>query len=109
MEHVFWNLLEYGALHPMATITVKLSASLRDHVPTHHHGLIYVQMDPQATVGALIHTLGLSSDQIRMIMVNGRGDGPDRILQDGDRVALFPPEAAFNMYVALSFRRDLGR
>ncbi len=92
----------------MATITVKLFASLRDRVLTHDHGLLYVQVDSQTTVGALIRTLGLSSDQIKMIMVNGRGDGSDRVLRDGDRVALFPPEVAFNMYVALSFRRDLG-
>lgn len=92
----------------MATITVKLAASLRDRVPTHDHGLLHLQVDPQATVRELICTLGLSPDQVKMIMVNGRGDGPDRILRDGDRVALFPPEVAFNMYVALSFRRDLG-
>ena len=91
----------------MATITVKLFASLRDRIPVHDHGLLYVQVDPQATVDNLIRTLDLSLAQIRMIMVNGRGDGPDRVLQDGDRVALFPPEVAFNMYVALSFRRDL--
>ena len=92
----------------MATITVKLSASLRERVPTHDHGLLSVEVGPQATVGELIHSLGLSLDQVRMIMVNGKGDGPDRVLRDGDRVALFPPEVAFNMYVALSFRRDLG-
>lgn len=92
----------------MATVTVKLSASLRERIPTHDHGLLYVQVDSQTTVDELIRTLGLSLDQIRMIMVNGRGDGPGRVLQDGDRVALFPPEVAFNMYVALSFRRDLG-
>ena len=91
------------------TITAKLAASLRDRVSTHDHGLLYLQVDPPATVGELIRTLGLSPDQVRMIMVNGRGDGSDRVLRDGDRVALFPPEVAFNMYVALSFRRDIGK
>jgi hypothetical protein len=59
-------------------------------------------------VEELIRILGLSPDQVKMIMVNGQGDRSDRVLRDGDRVALFPPEVAFNMYVALSFRRDLG-
>jgi hypothetical protein len=44
-----------------------------------------------------------------MILVNGKGVGFDSVLNDGDRIALFPPEMAFNMYVALSFRRDLGK
>jgi hypothetical protein len=40
-------------------------------------------------------------------LLNGRGVDFDSILSNGDRIALFPPEMAFNMYVALSFRRDL--
>jgi hypothetical protein len=43
-----------------------------------------------------------------MILLNGRGANVDSGLNDGDRVALFPPEMAFNMYVAISFRRDLN-
>jgi len=37
--------------------------------------------------------------QLRNIMVDA---------DNGDRIALFPPEMAFNMYVAISFRRDLN-
>ena len=92
----------------MDRIIIKLSASLRDRVSAHDRGLLYQQVRPGTTVEELIRILGLSPDQVRMIMVNGRGDRSDRVLRDGDRVALFPPEVAFNMYVALSFRRDLG-
>jgi hypothetical protein len=42
-----------------------------------------------------------------MILLNGRGVDSESILSNGDRIALFPPEMAFNMYVAISFRRDL--
>jgi hypothetical protein len=48
----------------------------------------------------------LSLDRIKMIMVNGRGGTLETPIQEGDRVALFPPELAFNTFVSLGFRKE---
>jgi hypothetical protein len=41
-----------------------------------------------------------------MIMVNGRGATLYKEISEGDRVALFPPELAFNTFVSLGFRKE---
>lgn len=44
------------------------------------------------TVGDLVADLGLT-DEPRITFVNGRHAADDRVLADGDRMALFPPVA----------------
>jgi hypothetical protein len=60
-------------------------------------------------VQEVIGRLRIPSEKVKMIIFNGKGATMDVQLSDGDRIALFPPEMAFNMYVAFSFRRDLGK
>jgi hypothetical protein len=50
--------------------------------------------------------LGLPVDRIKMIMLNGLGSTLDAIIQEGDRVALYPPELAFNTFVSIGFRKE---
>ena len=54
----------------------------------------------------LLPLLGLSSERVKMIMVNGRGATLDTPIGEGNRVALFPPELAFNTFVSLGFRKE---
>jgi len=89
-------------------VNVKLIASLRNDVPSHDHGLVHLAAADGATVEDLLESLGLPPERIKMVMINGRGGTLTTPVRDGDRVGLFPPEVAFNMYVALSFRRDRG-
>jgi sulfur carrier protein ThiS len=89
-------------------ITVKLHASLRPYERSNSSsGLFPLETSEKATVREVIRELGIPPQKVRMILVNGRGVDSESILSNGDRVALFPPEMAFNMYVAISFRRDL--
>lgn len=44
------------------------------------------------TVGQVITTLGLP-DEPRIVFVNGRHAPDDRVLAEGDRLAVFPPVA----------------
>jgi len=89
-------------------ITVKLHASLRSYGKNNSkNGLFPLETSEKATVLQVIRELGIPPERVRMILLNGRGVNRESILSDGDRVALFPPEMAFNMYVAISFRRDL--
>jgi sulfur carrier protein ThiS len=90
-------------------ITVKLHASLRPYGKSDSKdGLFPLETSEKATVREVIRELGIPPEKVRMILLNGRGVDSDSILSNGDRIALFPPEMAFNMYVAISFRRDLN-
>ena len=77
-------------------------------MPSHDHGLVRLEIEDRATVEEIIARLGLPPERVKMVMVNGCGGTLTIPVRDGDRVSLFPPEVAFNMYVALSFRRDRG-
>jgi molybdopterin converting factor small subunit len=90
-------------------VTVKLHASLRPYGRSDpNDGLFPLETAEKATVREVIRELGIPPEKVRMILLNGRGVDFDSVLSNGDRIALFPPEMAFNMYVAISFRRDLN-
>jgi molybdopterin synthase sulfur carrier subunit len=94
----------------MMQITVKLNASLRQYVKfVSNDGTLLLEMEENATAREIVQKLAIPLEKVKMILLNGKGVGLDTILNEGDRIALFPPEMAFNMYVALSFRRDLGK
>jgi molybdopterin converting factor small subunit len=44
------------------------------------------------TVESLIDKLGFQQDDIKLIFVNGEIVGFDKVLKDGDRVGLAPPQ-----------------
>lgn len=90
-------------------VTVKLHASLRPYGRSESYdGLFSLETKEKATVREVIRELGIRPEKVKMVILNGKGTNVDHVLNDGDRVALFPPEMAFNMYVAISFRRDLN-
>jgi len=89
-------------------LTVKLHASLRPYERSSSNGGLFpLETREKATVREVIRELGIPPEKVRMILLNGKGADSNSILSNGDRIALFPPEMAFNMYVAISFRRDL--
>lgn len=51
-----------------------------------------VQVAEGSTLGDLINQIGLAREQ-RITFVNGRHADDDRVLVEGDRVAVFPPIA----------------
>jgi molybdopterin converting factor small subunit len=94
----------------MMRVTVKLNASLREYGKFFSKdGTFLLEMEENSTAREIVQKLAIPLEKAKMILVNGKGVGFDSVLNDGDRIALFPPEMAFNMYVALSFRRDLGK
>jgi len=91
-------------------VTVKLNASLRQYGKSvSNDGTFLLEIEENSTAREIVQKLAIPLEKVKMILLNGKGVGLDSILNDGDRIALFPPEMAFNMYVALSFRRDLGK
>jgi len=72
-------------------IEVQLFATLRDRRPGHDpRNPEPVELDDGANVEELIEVLGLS-DQPMLVFVGRKKVKPDRVLQPGDRVGLFPP------------------
>jgi molybdopterin converting factor small subunit len=93
----------------MIRITAKLFASLRKLAPGGPAGEIDLKVEDGSSVEGVVSALAIPKDRVRMIMINGTIAAFDDRVNDGDRVALFPPEVAFNLYVALNYREDLRR
>ena len=73
-------------------LQVFLNASLRLYVPGYnpHEGMT-LEMPPGTPVSSLISRLNLPSEEVTLIMINGRRQQPDFLLQGDERVGLFPP------------------
>ena len=86
-------------------ITVLLGGNLRNEAGEGSQEF-QLELRPGSLVEDLLPRLGLPQDRIKMIMVNGRGATLYTEVSEGDRVALFPPELAFNTFVSLGFRKE---
>ncbi len=72
-------------------VRLKLFAVFRRYLPPGTQGsACEVEVPENAAVGDLLSRFGVPQKEPRMILVNGRDAGADRILQDGDVVAVFP-------------------
>lgn len=92
----------------MAPIMVRLFASLRKYAPdTFDRGTGTLKITEGSPIGDIIAALDIPPDRVKMIMKNGIVASREDAVAPGDRVALFPPELAFNLYVAMNFREDL--
>lgn len=73
-------------------IHVKLSTTLRKYVPDYapEKGL-ELDIEKSSSPADIATQLGLPFDEIKFIMLNGRATPMTSALQDGDRLAFFPP------------------
>lgn len=69
-------------------ITVKCFATLSHLTPEKGE---YNALPEHATIQDLMQALNVPAEEVKIIFVNGCGAQADTILQDGDRVGLFPP------------------
>ncbi|MDZ7699108.1 MAG: MoaD/ThiS family protein [Deltaproteobacteria bacterium] len=69
-----------------------MSATLRRHLPGYDplNGR-EVTLDAPLSVADLCRQLGIPTDQVKIVMVNGKHASQDHMLQGDERVALFPP------------------
>ncbi|MBF0477061.1 MAG: MoaD/ThiS family protein [Deltaproteobacteria bacterium] len=87
----------------MITITVKLGAFLRNKVQGHNQGELQLALPGGSLVSDAIAALGLTLKDVRLALLNHCTLSQDEVLNDGDRLSLFPPQLAYNMYVAICF------
>lgn len=72
----------------MPRITLNLYAHLRAHVGG--AATVEVDIQPGQTVREVLQSLGVPSDQTRVLFVNNRAASLSQPLNHGDRVGVFP-------------------
>jgi hypothetical protein len=77
-----------------------LGGSLRHH-PGAQCGELDVDLAETVTVREFLSLAGVAVEQARIVFVNHKKAFLNSRVSPGDRVAVFPPELAFNLYVAL--------
>jgi molybdopterin synthase sulfur carrier subunit len=76
----------------MVIVDVRLYGPLREVIPGVALGeRMEVELPNGATVGQLVEKLGLPADQVKVVFVNHTVREEGHELEDGDRVAVFPP------------------
>ena len=73
------------------SVTIKFSSSLRDFV-NDYDPLTGLELNVSSglTVAGLLAQLGVPAKKVKIVMINGIHGSMDRIVNDGDRVGLFP-------------------
>jgi molybdopterin converting factor small subunit len=71
-----------------ASIQIKLFATMASKLPADAD---QYPIRGQTAVKDLLSELGIPAHQAKLIFINGRKAGPDTLLQDGDRLGVFPP------------------
>jgi molybdopterin synthase sulfur carrier subunit len=73
-------------------LQIFLNASLRLYVPGYNpYKGITLEVPPGTAVSSLISQLSIPLKEVTLIMINGRRQQPDFLLQGDERVGLFPP------------------
>ena len=75
-------------MNDLITVDLHLFASLH-RSPGDSHQMLELQA--RTSVRDVVERLALPEMEIHLVFVNGRVASLDQMLQDGDRLALFPP------------------
>lgn len=75
----------------MTNATFRFYARLNDFLPAHRRGQAFSCVCAKtATVKHTIEAIGVPHTEIALVLVNGHPAELDRLLQDGDRIAVYP-------------------
>ncbi len=72
----------------MIKINLNLFVTLSEYLPDNFEAY---PIQENTRLDALVDQLGIPMDQVKLIFVNGKSAALDDILQNGDRVGVFPP------------------
>ena len=73
-------------------VEIRLFAGFRSYVPNTRDQQ-YADVPDGSTVGDVIHLLGIPEKTKKIIFINGAHGTVESILQEEDRLAIFPPVA----------------
>lgn len=89
----------------MVTATFRFYEELNDFLPPERRKQnITVPCARAATTKHMIEALGVPHTEVELVLVNGESVGFERILKDGDRVAVYPKFEAFDVIPLLRVR-----
>jgi uncharacterized protein with PIN domain len=89
----------------MVTATFRFYEELNDFLaPARRKQEFTVPCARQATTKHMIEALGVPHTEVELILVNGESVGFDRLMQDGDRVAVYPRFEAMDVTPLLRVR-----
>jgi len=75
----------------MNTVEVRLYASLRKYHPNRGSSeALIIELDDKANLANLVDKLKIPKEEITITMVNSRQEEKSYLLQEGDRIGLFP-------------------
>ena len=73
-------------------VEVRLYATLREYSPPDAvNGVFSARLPAGARLADLMTMLGITANKVHLRMVNGVGVTEQHLLQDADRIGLFPP------------------
>lgn len=95
----------------MVTATFRFYEELNDFIARERRGRSFAAVCARAaTTKHMIEALGVPHTEVELILVNGESSDFDRLLQEGDRVAVYPKFEAFDIGSLLRVReRPLRR
>lgn len=68
-------------------LEIRLFATLRQH----RGKKLAVPFRPGMTAADVLGAIGIPGQDVSILLVNGRDASPDRMLEEGDILSLFPP------------------
>jgi len=78
----------------MNKVEVRLYANLREyHTNPGNSEALVIELGEKAKLGNLLNELKVPKEEVAIAMVNGKSEEENYLLQDGDRIGLFPPIA----------------
>jgi uncharacterized protein with PIN domain len=93
------------ALAPMVTATFRFYEELNDFLPPVRRKREFtVPCARAATTKHMIEALGVPHTEVELVLVNGESVGFDRVLRDGERVAVYPKFEALDVTPVLRVR-----
>ena len=91
----------------MVTATFRFYEELNDFLPAERRRREFsVPCAQGATTKHMIEALGVPHTEVELILVNGESVGLDRLLLEGDRVAVYPKFEAFDVTPLLRLREQ---
>ena len=94
-----------GAPSSAATVTFRFYEELNDFLPPARRKREFsVACANAATAKHMIEALGVPHTEVEVVLVNGESVGFDRVLRDGDRVAVYPKFEALDVTPLLRVR-----
>jgi uncharacterized protein with PIN domain len=82
----------------MVCATFRFYAELNDFLPRERRGReITTPCARMATTKHMIEALGVPHTEVELVLVNGEGAGLDALLEEGDRVAVYPRFTRFDV------------